>query len=78
MKTAISLPDILFEKAETTAKKLGISRSRLFSLAIEEFIQNYNPGEVTKKLNQIYELEASSIDSSILQMQIETFEKDNW
>jgi metal-responsive CopG/Arc/MetJ family transcriptional regulator len=39
MKTAISLPDILYEKAEKTALYMGIPRSKLFSMAVEEFIE---------------------------------------
>ena len=38
MKTAISIPDSLFRKAEEAAHRLGLTRSRLFSLAIEEFL----------------------------------------
>jgi mRNA interferase MazF len=38
MKTAISLSDTLYEKAEQTASYMGIPRSKLFALALEEFI----------------------------------------
>src|SRR5688572_2300207 len=35
MKTAISLPDALFEAAELLAGRLGVSRSRLYANALE-------------------------------------------
>ena len=53
MKTAISIPDDLFNLAETTAKKLGIPRSRMFARALEEFIQNHSDQSITEKLNKI-------------------------
>ncbi|HEV8244991.1 MAG TPA: ribbon-helix-helix protein, CopG family [Polyangiaceae bacterium] len=38
MKTAISIPDELFERAEREAKRLRISRSELFARAVREFL----------------------------------------
>ena len=55
MKTAISLPDQLFEEAEETAQYMGLPRSQLFAKALEEFIQNHNSARITEKLNSVYE-----------------------
>ena len=55
MKTAVSLPNILFEKAEATALYMGIPRSKLFALALEEFIEKYNGKMITEKINEVYE-----------------------
>jgi metal-responsive CopG/Arc/MetJ family transcriptional regulator len=41
MKTSISLPDALYEKAEATAHQQGITRSRLFTLALEEYLNKH-------------------------------------
>ena len=54
MKTAISLPDTVFLAAEQTAHYMGINRSRLFVLALEEYIGKHNGEMVTKKLNEVY------------------------
>ena len=35
MKTAISLPDRLYEEAEKTAQSMGIPRSQLFAKALK-------------------------------------------
>jgi metal-responsive CopG/Arc/MetJ family transcriptional regulator len=40
MKTAVSLPDDLFRQADAAARRLRVSRSELYSKAIEEFLQN--------------------------------------
>jgi metal-responsive CopG/Arc/MetJ family transcriptional regulator len=55
MKTAISLSDSLYEKAEKTARYMGVSRSRLFVMALEGYISNHNGEMITKKLNEVYE-----------------------
>ena len=38
MKTAISIPDEVFREAERTAKRLGVSRSELFTRAMRDFL----------------------------------------
>jgi metal-responsive CopG/Arc/MetJ family transcriptional regulator len=78
MKTAISIPDNLFKVAEETAKKYGISRSNLFTKAIEEFIKNHNPQDITNILNNIYETQDSNIDEDILEMQINSINQEDW
>lgn len=60
MKTAISLPDQLYEGAEKTAHNLGIPWSQLFAKALEEFIAFHKRKNITEKFNRVYE----SINSS--------------
>lgn len=60
MKTAVSIPDELFERAEKTAQKMGIPRSQLFARALEEFISSRNSELITEKLNAVYPKEGSS------------------
>jgi len=60
MKTAISISDTLFEKAEKTAQYMGIPRSRLYVIALEEYISRHNGEMITQKLNDVY----SKIDQS--------------
>ena len=54
MKTAISIEDDLFRQAEEAAKELGLSRSALYSQAIDEFIRGHMPSEITKKYNEVF------------------------
>jgi hypothetical protein len=54
MKTAISLPDTLFEVAEQTAQYMGIPRSRLFAIALEDYLARHNGEMITQKLNEVY------------------------
>jgi metal-responsive CopG/Arc/MetJ family transcriptional regulator len=55
MKTAISLSDTLLKKAEKTARYMGIPRSRLFVIALEDYISQHNGEMITNKLNEVYE-----------------------
>ena len=55
MKTAVSLPDRLYDEAEKTARSMGIPRSQLYARALEEFIDHHKRDFVTERLNQVYD-----------------------
>jgi metal-responsive CopG/Arc/MetJ family transcriptional regulator len=65
MKTAISIPDEIFSQAEELAKTMHISRSKLFTLAISEFIEEYDNQGITSKLNEVYQEQESSLDPGL-------------
>lgn len=50
MKTAISVPDKVFDDAERLADRLGWTRSRLYSEAVREFIERQGDDPVTAAL----------------------------
>ena len=54
MKTAVSLPDGLFEAADRLARRLGISRSRVFQRALSAFVQAHRDESVTDALDAVY------------------------
>lgn len=54
MKTAISLPDELFEAAEEIAKRLSLSRSELYARAIAEFVAKWSADEVRESYDRAY------------------------
>jgi metal-responsive CopG/Arc/MetJ family transcriptional regulator len=78
MKTAISIPDALFKRAERTAKAIGVSRSRFFALAVESFIAHQNPALVTETLNRVYADSADGLDGRISRMQAKSVERETW
>ena len=55
IKTAISIEKPIFEQANDLAKSLNISRSRLFAIAVEEFIQRHKNMELLRAINEAYE-----------------------
>jgi metal-responsive CopG/Arc/MetJ family transcriptional regulator len=54
MKTAISIDDRLLQQADDTARLLGLSRSRLFAVAIRDFLQRQRQEQMLLRLNEIY------------------------
>lgn len=65
MKTAISLPNTLFESAEHLAQKMHVSRSYLYCLALKDFIEKRQENSVTQALNEVYYKEDSKTDPFI-------------
>ena len=54
MKTAISLDGNLLQKADETARALGLTRSRLFSLALEDYLRRMQQQRMIEQLDQVY------------------------
>lgn len=52
MKTAVSIPDDVFEGVERLARRTKRSRSRLFSDALKEYLARHSPEEVTEAMNK--------------------------
>jgi len=78
VKTAISIPDPLFKAAEDLANRLGISRSRLYSLAIERFVEDHRFDGVTERLDEVYCEVAAGVDPLLERIQAITLEDEGW
>ena len=78
MKTAISIPDDVFEAADRTARKLGVSRSELYATAVHEFIERHRVEDVTAKLNEVYSSTKSDLDDPLDRMQRQLMAKESW
>ncbi len=55
VKTAISLNDSLFEKVESLTQELNMSRSRLFAIAVQEFIERHETRRMMAAINEAYD-----------------------
>ncbi len=51
MKTAVSIPDDVFEAAENLARRTKKSRSRLFSDALKEYVDRRSPEKITQAMD---------------------------
>ncbi|MBW4544713.1 MAG: hypothetical protein KME25_09770 [Symplocastrum torsivum CPER-KK1] len=78
MKTAISIPDPLFEAAEQFAKRVGLSRSELYAVALREYLQAHKQDQLTKQLDAVYADEDSSLELFFVQLQSHTLSKETW
>ena len=55
IKTAISIEKSIFDQVNDLAKNLNISRSRLFVVAAQEFIQRHANMELLQTINDAYD-----------------------
>ncbi|MCP4669264.1 MAG: CopG family transcriptional regulator [Deltaproteobacteria bacterium] len=55
VKTAISIDKPVFDQVNDLAQNLNISRSRLFVLAAQEFIERHKNMERLKDINDAYD-----------------------
>jgi metal-responsive CopG/Arc/MetJ family transcriptional regulator len=78
MKTTISLPDSIFAEAETLAQQLGLSRSELYSTALQAYLSKYNRQQMLSKLNNVYSEESSDLDPAIATMQFMPLPHEEW
>jgi predicted transcriptional regulator len=53
MKTAVSIPDDLFRRADELATQLGKSRSQLYREALADYVARRDPRAVTSALNEV-------------------------
>jgi metal-responsive CopG/Arc/MetJ family transcriptional regulator len=78
MKTAVSLPDSLFEAADGLARELGLSRSELFARALAGFLQAHDRSGVTRAaLDCVYSEEDSALDAVLAHLQSAALSQDD-
>jgi metal-responsive CopG/Arc/MetJ family transcriptional regulator len=78
MKTAISIPDPLFEAAERFAQRLGLSRSELYTTALREYLQTHRENNITQQLDAVYTDECSTLDTNLIQLQSQSLPEEKW
>ena len=78
MKVALSIPDELFETAETLCKRLGLSRSRLYATALADYVAKHRGRKTTDRLNEVYAAQPSHLDAPVRRAQRRSIEPDRW
>ena len=78
MKTAISIPDPIFEAAEKTARRLGMSRSAFYTKAISTFLQSREDQQITEALNRVHCEESSALSPVLAELQRRSLPEDQW
>jgi len=76
MKTAISLPDPLFEEAERVAARLGLSRSELYARAIARFVREQSGDAITEAINRVVQDLPSALDPVLARLQAASLATD--
>lgn len=76
MKTAISLPDTLFQEAERFAHQHGLSRSELYASALQSYLKARATTTITDALNAVYSTEDSTLDPGLAYAQTQALKKE--
>ncbi len=77
MKTAISIPDDVFDDADRLAKRLNKSRSEIYSRAVREYVARHSPDDVTEALDRVCE-EAPVDTGFVTGAARRTLERSEW
>lgn len=79
VKTAISIEKPVFEQMDALAKDLKVSRSRLFSMAAQEFIQRRKNADLLDRINSAYD-DMPEDESVVSKMRSKHYRivKDQW
>ncbi len=78
MKTAVSIPDEVFEKAERQAEREKRSRSEVYSAALREYVARHAPDEVTAAMNRVWDEVGSESDGFVAEAARRVLERVEW
>jgi metal-responsive CopG/Arc/MetJ family transcriptional regulator len=78
MKTAISIPQGVFETAEKYAAEKGMSRSKLYTKAIQAYLDNLKAEEITRQLNESIGDDDTRLDPQIRKAQARSLKLKKW
>jgi metal-responsive CopG/Arc/MetJ family transcriptional regulator len=69
MKTAVSIPDPVFQAADRMAARLRLSRSELYARALRRYLESDGDAEVTARLDAVYADVPSVLDPVLTELQ---------
>ena len=86
MKTAVSVPNELFEEAEIVAKSMNVSRSQLYAKALAAFLAAQQPNDlaaqngaaITRTLNEFYNATPAVIDEGFKRVALKRLKETEW
>ena len=78
MKTAISIPDKLFRAADDFARRTGMSRSELYSKAVDEYLAANRFQGIREQLDGVYGNTDSELDPQDALLQSSSIEREDW
>jgi predicted CopG family antitoxin len=78
MKTAVSVPDDVFERAERLARREKRSRSDVYSAALREYVARYSPDDVAEALDRVVTEVGEGIDPFVTAAGRQILESTDW
>ena len=78
MKTAVSIPDAVFEKVERLAQRARRSRSEVYSAALKEYVARHTPDDVTEAMNEVCDEVGNQTDAFVTRAGRRVLETTEW
>ena len=78
MKTAISIPDKVFEEAERLAERLQTSRSQLYTRAVAEFVARHDDDQVAAAMNRVVDELGPAVNDFTSEAARQTLRRVEW
>ena len=78
MKTAISVPDDVFESAERLARRERRSRSEIYSTAVREYVARHAPDEITDAVDRVVTVVGISPDPFVSRAAERVLRESEW
>ena len=69
VKTAVSIPDPIFEAADRLARRRKISRSELYAEALARLLDLDDASRITERLDDVHAGRASELDDGLATLQ---------
>jgi len=76
-KTGVSVSPPISEAADRLAKKLGLTLTELYTLALTSYMAKYQEN-ITEMLNSVYEHETSAVEPDVTNAQIVSLDEESW
>jgi len=76
VKTAVSIPDPIFEAADRLARRRRISRSELYAEALAKLLDSDESTEITERLDDVYSERPSELDTGLAELQALAIDED--
>jgi hypothetical protein len=78
MKTAVSIPDEVFRAGESLARRLKLPRSRLYALALADFVERHADEDITRRLNASLAAHPMEVDPFMREAARRTGKRNAW
>jgi metal-responsive CopG/Arc/MetJ family transcriptional regulator len=78
MKTAISVPDQIFEEAEELARQTKKSRSQIYAEALREYLARHAPDAVTEAMDRVVAEVGAQADEFVSASTRRVLERSEW
>lgn len=78
MKTAVSIPDDIFEQGERLAHRLHTSRSHLYARALADFVVQHEDDKITSSMNKVLEKVGAEPDEFTRRAARQTLRRAEW